>query len=104
MIGLAPAARRAARASSETMCSDDWSRIACVASVFGVLNDELPHTLGAGAIEVDRVTPLAGRAEKRVAELCDEVSHGPEVVVDDIKHHREADIVGGVDEVSRLVW
>jgi hypothetical protein len=60
---------------------------------------ESSNLVGFGATEVDRAAPrgVVG-VDKIRAELAGVVPHWTEVVVDHIEQHREALLMGGVDE------
>ena len=70
----------------------------------GVRCHELPRRRGA-IIEIDRVSPfvVVARREIRARKLPKIISVRPQVVVDDIKEHAEAELMGAIDETAEIV-
>src|SRR5882672_1215034 len=75
----------------------------CVDMVLGepvqsIVDEETPHIVALGAIEIDRCTPRRSIAVGEVwAVFAKIVSFRAQMIVDDVKHDREAFAMTGVD-------
>ena len=70
----------------------------------GVVDHERPHLVAAGPVEVHRLAPRGVVPVGEVGpELAEVVPGRPEVVVDDVDHHRQAPGVGRVDQPLEAV-